>query len=88
MLSAAATTLLVETSKDPKRLVRIRTPIGKYQVSTNGQHFVDDKSVNAPSRYKEAVDELVQFGYLQPEGESLFQLTADGVAAAGTVGQV
>ncbi len=82
-LSDAAAELLVEASRDKKQRVSIRNPIGKYQASTNGRHFADEKPDSTPLRWESAVSELVIVGYLE-QGDSrwAYQVTLAGQEAA------
>ena len=81
-LSEAARELLLGASRDPAGLIlRLSAPGGSAFLKTNGRAF-GDGSRDEQARWESGVRQLLGAGLVEPQGNRVFCITAEGYQAA------
>lgn len=83
-LSAAARELLIEVAKDPHGKLLSYATLAGFHIQTNDREFVESGNPRSEARWRAAVEELLDLGFLKSEGfkGEFYSITAAGYEAA------
>lgn len=76
--------LLVYAADGDGQIIKIQTLGSSTQIFTSGKHFMADNSKRESARWVEALDRLVEWGWVKPVGYKgeIFELTGTGYSKA------
>ena len=76
--------LLVYAADGDGRILKIRTLSTPVQITTSGKQFMADNSQRESAKWQEALDRLIEWGWVKPVGYKgeIYELTGTGYKKA------